>query len=99
MRIRTHPGEVLLEEFLKPMGLTPEALAAALGVPAARVVGIVRQRRAITADTAARLARCFGTGAAFWLHLQAAYDLSVIEQAKRDELTRIRPCSAPQLSL
>ena len=60
MRVRTHPGEILLEEFLKPMDITPHALAIALGVPATRIADIVHQRRAVTADTAARLSRYFG---------------------------------------
>lgn len=91
MRIRTHPGEILLEEFLKPLGITPHALALALGVPATRVADIVHQRRGVTADTAARLARYFGTSAAFWCNLQNAYDLSRVESVKQAELTRIIP--------
>lgn len=63
MRIRTHPGEVLREEFLLPLGLSAHALALALHVPATRINDIVRERRSITADTAARLARYFGTTA------------------------------------
>lgn len=91
MRIRTHPGEILLEEFLKPMGITPHALALALGVPATRVADIVHQRRAVTADTAARLSRYFGTSPEFWLNLQSAYDISIVERDKAQELTRIIP--------
>jgi addiction module HigA family antidote len=77
-RIRTHPGEVLREEFMKPIGLTANALALALRVPATRIGDILRPERprAVTADTALRLARYFGTTAEFWLNLQAAYDLS-----------------------
>ena len=92
MRIRTHPGEVLLEEFLRPMKISAHALALALSVPPTRISEIVHQRRAITADTAARLSRYFGTSAAFWLNLQSAYDLSVVENEIRDDLSRIRPC-------
>jgi addiction module HigA family antidote len=78
-RIRTHPGEVLREEFMKPLGLSANALALALRVPATRIGAIVREARprAVTADTALRLARYFGTTPEFWLNLQAAYDLSV----------------------
>jgi antitoxin HigA-1 len=77
-RIRTHPGEVLREEFLKPLGLSANALALALRVPATRIGDILRTEkpRAISADTAIRLARYFGTSPEFWLNLQSAYDLS-----------------------
>lgn len=86
MRFRTHPGEILLEEFLKPMGITPHALAIALGVPATSIADIVHQRRAVTADTAAQLSRYFGTTPDFWLNLQSAYDISVAEQDKATKL-------------
>jgi antitoxin HigA-1 len=78
-RIRTHPGEVLREKFMKPLGLSANALALALRVPATRIGAIVRETRprAVTADTALRLARYFGTSPEFWLNLQSAYDLSV----------------------
>jgi addiction module HigA family antidote len=77
-RIRTHPGEVLREEFLKPLGLSANALALALRVPATRIGDILRTEkpRAISADTAIRLARYFGTSPEFWLNLQSAHDLS-----------------------
>jgi addiction module HigA family antidote len=77
-RIRTRPGEVLREEFMKPVGLSANALALALRVPATRIGDILRTEkpRAISADTAIRLARYFGTSAEFWLNLQSAYDLS-----------------------
>lgn len=77
-RIRTHPGEVLREEFMKPLGLSANALALALRVPATRIGDILRTEnpRAVTADTAIRLARYFGTSPEFWLNLQSAYDLS-----------------------
>lgn len=97
MRIRTHPGEVLLEEFLKPLGITPHALALSLGVPGTRIADIVHQRRGVTADTAARLARYFGTSAAFWCNLQSAHDLSVVESVKQPELKRIVPLPHAQL--
>src|SRR6266542_6840536 len=78
-RIRTSPGEVLREEFMKPLGLSANALALALRVPATRIGDILRTEkpRAITADTAIRLARYFGTSPEFWLNLQSAYDLSL----------------------
>ena len=80
-RVRTHPGEILREEFMAPLGLSANALALALRVPATRIGAIVRERapRAVTADTALRLARYFGTSAQFWLNLQSAYDLSQVE--------------------
>jgi len=76
-RVRTHPGEILREEFMKPLGLSANALALALRVPATRIGDIIRTEkpRAFTADTAIRLARYFGTSPVFWLNLQSAYDL------------------------
>lgn len=75
-----HPGEVLREDFLKPLGLSANALAKLLHVPAPRINEIVRERRGVTADTAMRLARYFGGDARSWLNLQTAYDLRVAEQ-------------------
>ena len=75
-----HPGEVLLEEFLKPMSLSQNALGRAIGVPPRRVNEIVLGKRGITADTAIRLARHFGTSEQFWMGLQADYDL---EEARK----------------
>lgn len=75
-----HPGEILLEDFIVPLGLTKNALATAISVPATRIGEITRGTRAITADTDLRLARYFGTSEGYWLRLQNAYDL---EQAKR----------------
>lgn len=72
-----HPGEVLLEEFLKPLGISQNHLAMQIGVPARRINEIVLGKRRITADTALRLARYFGTSAKFWLGLQTDYDLDV----------------------
>ncbi|MFU8858247.1 MAG: HigA family addiction module antitoxin [Deferrisomatales bacterium] len=74
-----HPGEILREDFLVPLGLSANALAKALNVPAPRVNDIVRERRGVTADTAMRLARYFGGDARSWLNLQAAFDLRVAE--------------------
>ncbi len=90
-----HPGEILREEFLIPFGLSAHALALALQVPAPRINDIVRERRAITVDTALRLARFFGVSAEFWSGLQTDYDLAVARDALRDSLERIRrfePC-------
>ena len=73
-----HPGEILREEYLVPLGMTPNALATALRVPATRIHAIVNEERAITADTAERLAIYFGGDAASWLALQAAYELKTL---------------------
>jgi antitoxin HigA-1 len=75
-RVTTHPGEVLAEEFLKPHGLSVHALAMALRVPATRIGAILKCERAVTADTALRLARFFGTSPEFWVNLQAMHDLT-----------------------
>ena len=82
-----HPGEILREDFLVPLGMSANALSKALNVPAPRINDIARERRGITADTAMRLARYFGGDARSWMNLQAAYDLRVaeIENAKRIE--------------
>jgi len=86
-----HPGEILHEEFMKPFGLSSTALAKALGVTPARVNEIVRGKRGITADTALRLARFFGTDAQSWLNLQQQYDISCAQDALGKVLTTIRP--------
>jgi addiction module HigA family antidote len=78
-RLRTHPGEILAEEYMKPLGLSANALAQAIGVPGNRISDIVRQRRDVSADTAIRLGRFFDVDPRFWLNLQAAYDLSRAE--------------------
>ncbi len=75
-----HPGEILLEEYLKPLGMTQGALAGALKVPVGRIREIVRGHRRITPDTAMRLAQYFGTSAQFWLNLQSGYDLRAEER-------------------
>ncbi len=75
-RIRTHPGEILAEEFLTPLGLSARQVAAEIGVPPNRLSEIIRERRGVTADTAIRLGVRFGTSAEFWLNLQNAHDLS-----------------------
>jgi addiction module HigA family antidote len=76
-----HPGEVLLEEFLKPMGVSQNRIARAIGVPPRRINEIVQGKRSITADTAQRLAKYFGVSESLWMGLQADYDL---EQARKD---------------
>ena len=86
-----HPGEVLREEFLLPLGLSAHALAMALHVPAPRINDIARERRAVTADTAMRLARFFGTSAEFWMGLQADYEMARVREGLADELAAIRP--------
>lgn len=83
-----HPGEVLREEFLKPQGLSQNALALALHVPARRINEIVLGKRGITADTALRLGRYFNMSAKFWLGLQMDYDLEVAEDKLRERLDR-----------
>jgi addiction module HigA family antidote len=77
-----HPGEVLREDYLAPLGMSVNALALSLGVPATRMHEIVKERRAVTADTAARLARFFGGDAASWLVMQANYDLKTLPTLK-----------------
>ena len=95
MRIKTHPGEILREEFLVPMGLTSHALAMALRVPATRIGEIVNERRAVSADTALRLARYFGTSPEFWINLQSAYDLSKVAVECGTKITdEVRPRAA-----
>ena len=83
-----HPGEVLLEEFLKPMGLSQNKLALNIGVPPRRINEIVLKKRRITADTALRLSRFFGTSAEFWLGLQSQYDLDITAEELGDRLIK-----------
>ncbi len=83
-----HPGEILRDEFLKPMGLSVYELANAIKVPRSRANDIVRGRRAITTDTALRLGRYFGTTAAFWINLQASHDLDVADRSLRKKIER-----------
>lgn len=87
-----HPGEVLREEFLVPLGMSANALALALHVPAPRINDIVRERRGVTPDTALRLARFFGTTAQFWLNLQTAFDLKQVESEAGNKIAEeVRP--------
>ena len=88
-----HPGEHLREDFIKPLGLSSNALARAQEVTLARINEILRGTRDITADTALRLARFFGTDAQSWLNLQSHYDIQCAEDAAGRAIQRIRPCS------
>jgi addiction module HigA family antidote len=83
-----HPGELLMEEFLKPLGMTSHALAIAVRVPASRIDAIIKGRRSITGDTAIRLGRYFGTSARFWLNLQSYYDLAMAEDKSAARIER-----------
>ena len=85
------PGELLLEEFLKPMGISQYRLAKEIGVPAQRISEIVAGKRTITADTDLRLCRFFGLSNGYWLRAQAAHDTEVAEEALADSLRRIKP--------
>lgn len=87
----THPGEMLAEEFLTPMGITQRELADAIHVPYQRINELVNQKRGITPSTALRLGRFFGTSAEFWLNLQLRWELYQTEREEADELKRIRP--------
>ena len=89
-RLRTHPGEVLAEEYMKPLGLSANAIGQAIGVPGNRISDIVRGRRDVSADTAIRLGRFFGVDPRFWLNLQAAYDLSRAESEHDYSIVRPR---------
>ena len=89
-----HPGEILREEFLAPLGMSAHELALALRVPATRIHDIVREKRGITAETALRLSRYFGTTAHFWMKMQASWELEVAEDqlgtsVKREVLPRV----------
>ncbi len=95
VRIRTHPGEILHEEFLAPLGMSANALARELRVPPNRITAIVNGTRAVSADTALRLARYFGTTPEFWTNLQAAHDLSLARATSGREIERgVRPRAA-----
>ena len=91
----THPGEILREEFLKPLGISQNRLAREIGVPPRRINEIVLEKRSITADTALRLARFFGTSESFWMGLQADYDIERARRLLGERLEReIRPYAA-----
>jgi antitoxin HigA-1 len=94
-RVTTHPGEVLGEEFLSPLGMSVNALAMALRVPATRIGAIVKGERSVTADTALRLARFFGTSPEFWMNLQAMHDLTKAQRESGAAIERdVRPRAA-----
>jgi len=90
----THPGEMLLEEFLNPMGLSQQDLARAIRVPYHRVNELIRRRRGITPATALRLARFFGNSPAFWMNLQLRWDLYRAQATEASVLRKIRPVRA-----
>ncbi len=89
-----HPGEILREEFLKPMGITVYRLAKEIHVPAPRISDIVLEKRGITADTAVRLARFFGTTEQFWMNLQVSYEVRKAKSALKKEVEKIKPRKA-----
>ncbi|MCP2252958.1 addiction module antidote protein, HigA family [Prauserella aidingensis] len=89
-----HPGEILKEEFLEPMGITAYRLAKAIGVDQGRLSQIIAGRRSITADTGLRLSRFFGMSEGFWTGLQELYDREIARDALGDELEQIQPISA-----
>lgn len=93
-RAPTHPGEMLLEEFLKPMNITQRQLADAIHVPYQRINEIINGRRGITPSTALRLAEVFKTSPDFWLNLQLRFDLFYTQQREADELKTIRPLAS-----
>jgi addiction module HigA family antidote len=89
-----HPGEILLEEFLEPLGVSQYRLAQAIAVPPLRIDKIVHGKRRVTADTALRLARYFGTSVQFWMNLQSRYDLEIERDRIGSDLRRITPFAA-----
>ena len=89
-----HPGEILMEEFIEPFGITQHKLSVAIGVPPRRINEIVHGKRAVTADTALRLGKYFGIDPQFWLNLQSRYDLELAEDNVADEIEAIRPLAA-----
>ena len=86
-----HPGEVLMEDFIEGLGITQNKLAVSIGVPPRRINEIVHGKRAVTADTALRLGKYFGTSAQFWLNLQTHYDLDVAEDRMAGQIDAITP--------
>lgn len=86
-----HPGEILMEDFIRGFGITQNRLAVSIGVPPRRINEIVHRKRGITADTAIRLARYFGTSEEFWMNLQSSYELRLERRALRDKVAEITP--------
>lgn len=89
-----HPGEILLEDFIEGFGITQNKLAVSIGVPPRRINEIVHFKRGVTADTAIRLARYFGTSEEFWMNLQSNYELRLERRAKHDQIEAIQPLQA-----
>ena len=98
-RAPTHPGEMLLEEFLNPMGFTQRDLAESIHVPYQRVNEIINGRRGVTPSTALRLSKFFGVSPDFWMNLQLRWDLYFAQKSEADELKAIKPVSAQQSSV
>ncbi|MBL7180744.1 MAG: HigA family addiction module antitoxin [Pseudomonadota bacterium] len=98
-RAPTHPGQMLSEEFLKPMGLTQRELADSIHVPYQRINEIINGRRGVTPSTALRLSKFFGVSPDFWLNLQLRWDLYFAQQAEADELNSINPLSVQNESV
>jgi addiction module HigA family antidote len=96
-RTPTHPGEMLSEEFLKPMGITQRELANAINVPYQRVNEIINGKRGITPSTALRLAKVFGVSADFWMNIQLRWDLYFARKSESDALDSIKPLSVHQI--
>jgi addiction module HigA family antidote len=94
-RTPTHPGEMLLEDFLKPMGLTQRDLADSIHVPYQRINEIINGRRGVTPRTALRLSKFFGVSPDFWMNLQLRWDLFFAQQSEANELKNIKPVSLP----
>lgn len=86
-----HPGEVLMEDFIEGFGITQHKLAVSIGVPPRRINEIVHDKRAIKADTALRLGRCFGVESQFWLNLQSQYELELAQDRMADQVAGVRP--------
>ncbi len=97
-RAPTHPGEMLLEEFLKPMGITQRDLANAINVPYQRINEIINGKRGITPSTALRLAKVFGVSSDFWMNIQLRWDLYFAKQSESDVLNDIKPLSLGHLA-
>ncbi|MGB4777307.1 HigA family addiction module antitoxin [Microbacterium sp.] len=89
-----HPGEILMEDFIKEFGITQNKLAVAIGVPPRRINEIVHGKRGLSADTALRLERYFGVSAQFWLNLQSRYELDLAEDRAADQIAAITPLKA-----
>ena len=98
-RAPTHPGEMLLEEFLKPMGLKQREVADAIHVPYQRINEIINGRRGITPSTALRLSKFFGVSAYFWMNLQLRWDLYFAQESETEDLRNIKPISTKQIPL